>query len=464
MKTSNLTSTHNHALAHGTPAHNSALHTSPNLRSATKPASASIYVVIFTTIILSIISLSFLRIVLSETAQTTDNELSQSAYDSALAGIEDAKIALLKYHDCLSRGKDQSGTFTEECKHIVETMEEFIQKDSCDTIAAVLKRPIRDSGSVMIDSSTDLDKADGDGVSKVLDQAYTCVKVKTKVNNYLAYLDRENRSRIVPLRAIHKTDKRPLKIESIKLQWHSASRLDENSKNPLRKNMKMHGPGLEPNPSEVEAFRPPMLKLQLVQAGNTFTLHDFNINNGDKRTGRATLLLKPTNGVSQDSNLISARTLALSADLNDNTVNEVSCKVDKIALGTDSPFMCEVDINLPLPFRGEERAHSSSLLRISMPYAATSTDFSIGLCESKDGKDCDNSEFAGVQAVVDSTGRAANFYRRIESRIELIDSSFPYPDYAIDAPKSELNKDFYVTRNCWTEEGTCDNNGRDPDL
>ena len=65
---------------------------------------ASIYVVVFTTLLLSVITISFICIILSESSQATSNELSQSAYDSALAGTEDAKVALMKYHDCLNRG------------------------------------------------------------------------------------------------------------------------------------------------------------------------------------------------------------------------------------------------------------------------------------------------------------------------------------------------------------------------
>ena len=56
---------------------------------------ASIFIVAFTIIILSIIVLGFTRLIISEATKTSNTDLSQSAYDSALAGIEDAKIALL---------------------------------------------------------------------------------------------------------------------------------------------------------------------------------------------------------------------------------------------------------------------------------------------------------------------------------------------------------------------------------
>ena len=56
-----------------------------------RKGAASLYVVIFATILFGVITLSFIRIILSESSQTSNDDLSQSAYDSALAGVEDAK-------------------------------------------------------------------------------------------------------------------------------------------------------------------------------------------------------------------------------------------------------------------------------------------------------------------------------------------------------------------------------------
>ena len=53
--------------------------------SKTKRGAASIYIVIFTTTLLGVIALSFVRIMLSEALRTTNYNLSQSAYNSSLA-------------------------------------------------------------------------------------------------------------------------------------------------------------------------------------------------------------------------------------------------------------------------------------------------------------------------------------------------------------------------------------------
>ena len=108
----------------------------------TRKGAASIYVVVFVTLILGILTISFVRIMLSEAVQTTNYDLSQSAYDSALAGVEDAKVALLKYHECLSSGTT-TGSLTAtpgSCSYIVAAMQQGIADKSCDVVANVLNR------------------------------------------------------------------------------------------------------------------------------------------------------------------------------------------------------------------------------------------------------------------------------------------------------------------------------------
>ena len=51
----------------------------------------SIFAVIFSALIMSILTVSFIRLMVVDQKQASDNDLSQSAYDAALAGVEDAK-------------------------------------------------------------------------------------------------------------------------------------------------------------------------------------------------------------------------------------------------------------------------------------------------------------------------------------------------------------------------------------
>ena len=131
-------------------------------KQGTKQGAAAIYVVIFTTLILSIITISFIRIMTSDVTNTVNDDLSTSAYDSALAGIEDAKVALMKYHNCV----DKNST-TGDCAFVAD-MQANIASGNCDTVATALGRAITNE-SVVIQESTSI--SDSNNSASML-QAY----------------------------------------------------------------------------------------------------------------------------------------------------------------------------------------------------------------------------------------------------------------------------------------------------
>ena len=61
----------------------------------TRKGATSMIVIIFFTLLAGILVLSFVSIMVMNISESTNFNLSQSAYDSALAGIEDAKVMLL---------------------------------------------------------------------------------------------------------------------------------------------------------------------------------------------------------------------------------------------------------------------------------------------------------------------------------------------------------------------------------
>ena len=180
----------------------------------TKRGGASMFVVMFTMIILSIIVLGFTRLVISEATKTSNTDLSQSAYDSALAGVEDAKMALLKYHSCLDRGY-RSKANGNTCEQIIYNMQNGILKQDCSTVSSVLKREHNSSTeqSVVVQETQ---KSNQEGNNADMLQAYTCVTIKEDLEDYRTTLDSSSRLRIIPIRSANIDS-----INHIQIKWFS---------------------------------------------------------------------------------------------------------------------------------------------------------------------------------------------------------------------------------------------------
>ena len=73
-----------------------------------KSGAASFYIVAFSTLILVIIAASFASAIIAEITRSSNSDLAQSAYDAALAGVEDAKAAFINYQNCMMAGGDSA--------------------------------------------------------------------------------------------------------------------------------------------------------------------------------------------------------------------------------------------------------------------------------------------------------------------------------------------------------------------
>ena len=397
---------------------------------STRKGVASIYVVIFATILFGVITLSFIRIILSESSQSGNDDLSQSAYDSALAGVEDAKIAVNKYYQCISQGGDLT-----TCKFAdlfdTDTNGDGMADGDCENFK--LKRYLNYDyeGEVKIQESE----------SNNSDQAYTCVILSNVVPDYRSTLTSDTRTRVVPI-GIGAT--KLSEVKYIEFSWYSELN------GTAFKNLD-HGGALN---NSQNAPTPPTISLTLLKTPASFSLNDFNNStSGDY----STMILLP----SQDASAIKS--------IQQNTISRAGDSDKRNDAGTpvaNSPFQikceysdfaCTVTLGTsssPLSFTDGGNA----MLVISLPYGDTITDFAVTLKNARN----ERIPFENVQVSVDSTGRANQLLRRVETRLDPADIFFPYPQYEVELTggnDDSLLKNFWITANCWTENGTCHNNG-----
>ena len=431
----------------------------------TKRGGASMFVVMFTILILSIIVLGFTNLIISEATKTSNTDLSQSAYDSALAGVEDAKIALLKYHSCLDQGyRAAAGGNT--CEKLIYNMQEGIKKQDCSTVAKVLRRESNEGteNSVVVQETSTSDKA---GNNKDMMQAYTCVTIKEDLNDYRTTLESSNRLRIIPIRSADINT-----VDHILVQWYSSTNYVKNGSNHYcvgGDGNKISGIDKMYSLGNCAGGRqaPTTLSARLIQTDEQFDLSELSVASGPNNTDTGQIYLLPKSA-GDNINYIDSSKWGESANKGENLPIEVNCK--------QGTWFCSAYIGLPGTFRGGKRSAANTYLLVSIPYGSPETDISVEALKYKGGgidKTKKSSyyhyDFTGVQARIDSTGRANDLWRRVETRVELVDTYFAYPEFEITMRGDEnsiLKKSFDVTFNCWSSEngyrdGDCANSAAD---
>lgn len=375
--------------------------------SKTKKGVASLYVVIFVTILFGVIALSFIRIILSENTQSSNDDLSQSALDSALVGVEDAKRAVNQYYQCVNASGDSAtcgSLFGGNCDDF--RLKTYLYGDTYP-------------GEVLVQEST----------SNNADQAYTCVILANRVPDYRSTLTSDTRTRVIPL-GIGSTSLS--EVKSVTFRWYSEIngtdfRLNSDGKLGAINN----------------ATTPPTLTLSLLKTGPNIDINSFN---NSTSTNYSTMVLLPSSDNSAVNTITQAQINEAGNSDIANTPFLIKCEHNE--------FACEVELS-GLDFE----AGGNAMLVVSMPYGDTITDFALTL-QKNDGTVI---EFENVQISVDSTGRANQLVRRIETRLDPADIFFPYPQYEVELSGDDdnsLRKNFWITQNCWTENGPCDNNGQ----
>lgn len=371
-------------------------------------------------LLITVVTVSFLRLMTADQQQSSNNDLSQSAYDSAQAGVEDAKRTLLSYKQYCSTSTVAECAIAGNGSHVASDVCNAALANNIG-VAATSK-----TSEVMIQQSA-TDNA------KLLDQAYTCVTIQLETKDYIGNVA-ANETQLVPLISDDSFDR-------VRIEWFSREDVASNA-------VSLAGIGGSGQPLYTAGNwpinRPSLLRAQLIQvATNGFKIADFDTVNGPQ-SNAATMFLYPTSqiGISEREMTTYDQRKVSSTD-NPNpkdaltTPTPVSCKADLSAGG----FACATTLVLPQAV-GAGSNNRTGFLRLTPLYNATH--FRVTLWNGAVNPANPNALFKDVQPIVDSTGRANDLFRRIESRVDLFDTTFPYPEAAIDVT-GNFCKDFAVT-------------------
>jgi hypothetical protein len=184
-----------------------------------------------------------------------------------------------------------------------------------------------------------------------------------------------------------------------------------------------------------------VIQAQLIQFGvNGSGASEFSLSDLDSSTNKdsATLFLYP-------STINTA--VSFSSDFHKTPTGKpqsVRCLSSLVSGG----YACTANLSLPTPLNNVANdKRRTAFLRIASVY--NGTDFRITL--TNNGLPV---KFKGVQPEIDSTGRTNNLFRRVVSRVKLIDGNFPYPEASVDLT-GNLCKNFTVTDSASDYTNSC---------
>jgi len=371
----------------------------------------SLFLVIFAALLIVTVTVAFIRTMIQGQQQATANDLSKSALDSAQAGVEDAKRAILAYHaECSGSGGGET------CAKQKATL----VGQECNTIQKLGIAGGTNDDEVMVGQNEATDAA--------LQQAYTCVKVTLNTDDYVGTL-KPGESRLIPLKSTGPFDR-------VSIEWYSvgdlqgaqtATQPDGSKKVYLDTNLTL------PKAADWREDRPSLIRAQLLQFGNKFKLTDFDTKDV-KNADTATLFLMPSIIGSPQN------TVGFTDDYASGALQPVACDENFSTVSVDSAYACKAIAKLPLAVGSSDKNDRTAYLRIQAPYN-TQTTFRITM---QNGNSKDPVKFDGVQPIVDSTGRANDLFRRVMSRVEFNDASFPYVEGTLDI-RGNLCKTFSVS-------------------
>lgn len=390
-----------------------------------KKGGVSIFIVMVVGVLVSIMSASFLRLMFRDQEQASKLDLSQSAYDSAQAGVEDAKRFLRIFRSAC--GSSGTGSF-EGVTYNCNAMRSAIQNESCYTLATA------GIGNANGETIVQTNSGAGGASSRDADlnQAYTCVKLRMNTADFLGRTNDGSPS-VINLKGTAAFDR-------VRIRWHSRENMTNGNNIALDS---LSNPSVRPRIDSRNwrnQNRPAILKAQfygyIPGVGKSSSSMDTPY--PDDGNGASEMLFYPTNSTSALSSNVSnmptvRRNESSSQATTDYTFTRCSDRMD----ANSNAYACETTVNIG------RSVSSNDVLYLRLTPLMNDSNFKVELLNGDNVVD-----FAGVQPKVDSTGRANTQLRRVESRIGFNDTSFPVPLFSAQTEneKEPICKDFSVTR------------------
>jgi Tfp pilus assembly protein PilX len=378
----------------------------------------SLFTVVFFMLLITIITVGFLRIMAAEQRQALDNDLTASAEAAAKSGVEDAKRAILKYNSLDSSDPLKAQLLT------------ALTSSNCNALFS----------NASIRTALNLDNSGSINSQPGLNEYYTCLSVNLNTPDYIGKAS-TGKSEFIPL-----VPENGNKYEQVMVSWHLASQTvgDDGDGQPTN-----YAPGvLLPPVTGASSWSsqgyPAYLRVELYGYPNG------NFNRGKMDVLSRSVFLVP-NASSNAAAVDSATPINMGTvdprGFEQSKINLVGVKCNgtppNLPLGT---YGCQARLELD---GGQPSTSNNYYLRITPLYG--STHFRVQMLSTSPPGTVVN--FSGVEPVVDSTGRASDVFRRIQSRIRL-DNLSNLPEYSAESANT-ICKTMQVSDGSYYQGNVC---------
>lgn len=377
----------------------------------------SLFTVIFFMLLITIITVGFLRIMAAEQRQALDNDLNASAEAAAQSGIEDAKRAILKYNSLPA---------SDPLKAQLQTA---LNSSNCDSLFT----------NASVRTALNLNNTGSINSQPGLNEYYTCLSVDMNTPDYIGSAS-AGKSEFVPL-----VPENGDKFDKMTVSWHLASATvgTDGDGQPAR-----YAPGtlLPPATGAANSWStqgyPAYLRVEL-----------YGYPNGSFNRGKMDVLSRSVFLVPNYSS--NAAAISSTTPIDMATVDPRGFEQNKLDLigikcnGTPpnvptGTYACSATLQLDA---GQPSTSNNYFLRITPLYGATH--FQVQMIRNPSTV----VNFSGVEPVIDSTGRASDVFRRIQSRIRMQNSA-NLPEYAAESA-DDICKTMQVSDGSYYQGNVC---------